>query len=377
MRKININIQGYPEIMNKTFLSKVANRKHPMAKLPAYGKKTEPTKYHEEVLIEDRFKELVDSYADTFSVDKDDIGWFDVMMNAGTNGMAAIKLEKPHRPKLIKLAEKIIREQYNLGKDEVLFDLEIVDPGECGFPDEMNKNKKVGDDFEQTDDLDALKKRTINALSQGAAKKSHYIFHLYGEEMNKISPQLSTHYQKALIANDLFYYIMDDDMLGNMMDSNDDSANAGYVKLNFDGPIPVIEAKAINFPILIHEMTKGCITLFSIPGIQNMTQEIIDETDFVMAELYEIRFGPTIWQEFHMLIDLDDYDVKKLIMVEVFKKEAEEFHEFMNDVMNKPDEAKKELKRIAKDIKMRIMNYEFEKELNEELPDVDFSQFDF
>jgi hypothetical protein len=170
---------------------------------------------------------------------------------------------------------------------------------------------------------------------------------------------------------------MDDDMLGNMMDSNDDSANAGYVKLNFDGPIPVIEAKAINFPILIHEMTKGCITLFSIPGIQNMTQEIIDETDFVMAELYEIRFGPTIWQEFHMLIDLDDYDVKKLIMVEVFKKEAEEFHEFMNDVMNKPDEAKKELKRIAKDIKMRIMNYEFEKELNEDLPDVDFSQFDF
>jgi hypothetical protein len=377
MRKINIDIQGYPNIMDNTFLQKVANRKHPMAKLPSYSKKDEPTKYHEEHILESRFKELVDSYSNTFSVEKENIFWFEVMMNAGNNGMAAIMLEKPHRPKLIKLAEKIIREQYNLSEDEVLFDLEIVDPGQCKFPEEMNKNKKVDDDFEQTDDLDALKKRTINALSQGAAKKSHYIFHLYGEEMDKISKDLSTYYQKALIANDLFYYIMNDDMLSNMMDSDDDSANAGYVKLNFDGPIPVIEAKAINFPILIHEMTKGCISLFSVPGIQNMTQETIDETDFVMAELYEIRFGPTIWQSFHSAIDVDDYDVKKLIMVELFKKDSEEFHEFMNDVLNKPDEAQKEIKRIAKDIKMKIMNYEFEKESNEDLPDVDFSQFGF
>jgi hypothetical protein len=108
-----------------------------------------------------------------------------------------------------------------------------------------------------------------------------------------------------------------------------------------------------------------------------MTQETIDETDFVMAELYEIRFGPTIWQSFHSAIDVDDYDVKKLIMVELFKKDSEEFHEFMNDVLNKPDEAQKEIKRIAKDIKMKIMNYEFEKESNEDLPDVDFSQFGF
>ena len=378
MRKINIDIQGYPKIMNDKFLRKVANRKHPMAKLPSYSKKDEPTKYHEEVIVESRFKELCDSYSNTFNRNKEEIGFFEVMMNTAANGMSAVRLEMPHRPKLIKLAEKIIREQYNLSKDEVLFDLEIVNPGQCSFPHEINKNKRVDEDYEQTEDLDALKKRTINSLSQGAAKKSHYIFHMYGEEMDKISPDLSTLYQKALISNDLFYYLLDDDMLADQLESDDDSLNAGYVKINFDGPVPVIEAKAINFPILIHEMTKGCITLFSIPGIQDMTQEIIDETDFVMAEIYEIRFGPTIWQSFHSTIDVEDYDIKKLIMVELFKKESEEFHEFMKDVLNNPEAAQKETKRIAKDIKMKIMNYEFEKQADEEdLPDVDFSQFGF
>ena len=378
MRKINIDIQGYPNIMNDDFLRKVANRKHPMAKLPSYTKKDEPTKYHEETIIENRFKELCDSYSNTFEINKENIGFFEVMLNAGSNGMEAIMLEKPHRPKLIKLAEKIIREQYNLSKDEVLFDLEIVDPGKCSFPEDMNTNKRVDDDYEQTEDLDALKKRTINALSQGAAKKSHYIFHMYGDEMDAISPQLSKYYQMALIANDLFYYLLNDDMLSDMLDSDDDSLNAGYVKLNFDGPIPVIEAKAINFPILIHEMTKGCISLFSIPGIQDMTQEIVDETDFVMAEIYEIRFGPTIWQAFHSSIDVEDYDIKKLIMVELFKKESEDFHEFMKDVLNNPEGAQKETRRIAQEIKLKIMNYEFEKQAHEEdLPDVDFTQFGF
>lgn len=375
MRKINIDIKGYSDIINPKFLRNVANSTHPMAKLPCYSKKTLPTKLHEEIIVEKRYKELCDSYSNSFSTPKDQISPFELMMNAGGYGMRAISLERPHRKKLIKLAEEIIREQYNLGKDEVLFDLEIVEPGGCGFPEDMNTEKRVGSDFVQTEDIDALKKRVINALSQGAAKKSHYIFHLYKEQMDAVSPELSDAYQRALIANDLFYFVMDDDQLADMLDSDDDSLNAGYVKLNFDGPIPVIEAKAVNFPILIHEMTKGCISLFSVPGIQNMTQEIVDETDFVMAELYEIRFGPTIWQAFHGAIDVDDYDIKKLIFIELFKKDSEEFHEFMNDVLNNPDQAQNEVKKIARSIKSKIMEYNFEKENNEELPDVDFSQF--
>jgi hypothetical protein len=371
-RKPNVDLNGYSKLINPKILEKVANRRHTMAKMPYYSKKGEPEKLHEEEIIESRYKSLSDSYSNTFNVDKQSIGTMNIMMNAGSNGMAIMRNERPKREELVKLVENIIRSEYNMDKDEILFDLEIVDIGGCSLPEEMDVDKKVEDEFEQTDDYDILKKRTINALSQGAALSSHYIFHLYKDEFEEIIPQITQSYQKALIANDLFYFILNDDDLQNQLSGGDSGSNAGYCRLNFDGDIPVIEAKAISAPILLHEVTKCLITFFSIPGIQNMDQETVDETDFVMAELWDIRFGPTIWTNFHSIIDVDDYDIKKLIIMEIFKMDSITFiDDFMKKVMNDPELAKKEVKYIVKKIRNQIMEYEFEKDSD----DVDLSDF--
>jgi hypothetical protein len=370
MRKININLEGYSEIINPNILKRVANRNHTMAKMPYYPKTNEPTKLYEEDLVEGRFKELSDSYSNTFDTAKDKINPMMVMMNAGGNGMKIMGMEKPKRVQLCRLVEKIAREQFNLDKDEILFDLEIVDVGGCGLPEEMDIEKEVTEDFEQTNNLDVLKKRTINALSQGAALKSHYIFHLYRDEFEELCPGVTEIYQKALIANDMIYFMLDDDDLNGQLADGDDSSNAGYCKLNFDGDIPVIEAKAISAPILIHEVSKAIISFLSIPGIQNMDQDTIDETDFVMAELWDIRFGPTIWTEFHGCIDVDDYDIKKLIIMGLFKLNSSEFIGFMSDVHNNNEKARKEVKYMAKDIRNKIMDYQFD----QDLPDIDLSE---
>jgi hypothetical protein len=158
--------------------------------------------------------------------------------------------------------------------------------------------------------------------------------------------------------------MLSDDDLNAQLASGDDSANAGYCKINWEGDVPVLEAKAISAPILIHEITKCIITFLSIPGIQNMDQETIDETDFVMAELWDIRFGPTIWVEFHDCIDIDDYDVKKLIIMELFKLESKTFIDFMTNVFNNKEKAKREVKNIVKDIRRKIVDYTFEQDLD-------------
>jgi hypothetical protein len=95
-----------------------------------------------------------------------------------------------------------------------------------------------------------------------------------------------------------------------------------------------------------------------------MDQETIDETDFVMAELWDIRFGPTIWVEFHDCIDIDDYDVKKLIIMELFKLESKTFIDFMTNVFNNKEKAKREVKNIVKDIRRKIVDYTFEQDLD-------------
>jgi hypothetical protein len=362
-RQPNVDITGYSPLINEDILNKVANRVHPMAKMPYYHKKNEPTKLHEEEIVENRYKGLIDSYVNTFGGDIAGVNPMGVMMNAGMNGMMIMGLEKPKRVELVHLVERIMREEWNISEDEILFDLEIVDVGGCSLPDEMDKETEVPEDFEQSANYDVLKKRTINALSQGSALASHYIFHMYRDDFERLCPNVTDIYQKALIANDLFYFILDDNSLNSQLASDDDSSNAGYCRLNFDGEIPVIEAKAISAPILLHEVTKALITFFSIPGIQNMDQETINETDYVMAELWDIRFGTTLWGLFHSIIDENDYDIKKLIIMEVFKIDSETFiKEFMYNVMNNQELAKKELSYIVKKIRSRIMEYEFEKD---------------
>ena len=101
-----------------------------------------------------------------------------------------------------------------------------------------------------------------------------------------------------------------------------------------------------------------------------MDQDTIDETDFVMAELWDIRFGPSIWTEFHNCIDFDDYDVKKLIIMELFKLNSSDFIDFMGYVLKDTEKAKKEVKYIVKDIRRKIMDYQFE----QDLPDIDLSE---
>jgi hypothetical protein len=360
MRNINIDLTGYSKIINKKILNRVANKKHTMANMPYYDKSNEPTKLYEEQLIESRFKELSNSYSRSFNTDITNIDPFDVMINAAKNGYMILSKEKPKRSELVKLAEKIGREQFNLSNDEVIFDLELVNPGDCSFPGEIDKEQKIEEDFVQSTDFDVLKKRTINALSQGSALKSHYIFHLYADEFNKLCPGITDNYQKALIANDLIYFTIDDDQFQSGLCSGDDSNNSGYCRINFDGDVPVIEAKAINTPILIHEITKAIITLLSIPGIQNMREDIADETDFIMSELWEIRFGANIWNNFHSLISVDDYDIKKLIIMDIFKIDSETFvNEFMYNVLNNPELAKKEINFMVKDIRKKISNYQF------------------
>jgi hypothetical protein len=116
----------------------------------------------------------------------------------------------------------------------------------------------------------------------------------------------------------------------------------------------------MNFPILILEMTKGIISLFSVAGLpKEGAKKIIDYADTIIAELWDIRLFPTMWGNLHSLIDPQDYDIKKLIMIELFKKDAEDFIDFMSLLEHRPDYAKKEIDGIVKEKRMEIMEYNF------------------
>jgi hypothetical protein len=349
-----MDLTGYKNLIDPQLLDRVKNNTHTMADMPYYPKNYEIN------MVEKRYKELCDAYSKAFQTPTQTMSHMGVLMGGSQNGMESIARERGNREELIILAEKIVREQFNLGEDEVEFDIDIVEVGKCKFHKDMNITKTIPENFKQSENKDIIKKRTINALSQGAAKKSHYIFHLYHDEINAIVPDITNYYQRAFTGNDLLYFALNDNLFSQYVQGNGSGNNAGYVRLDFSGKIPVIEAKGINMPLLIHEMTKGVISLLSVPGIQNMSQGVIDETDFIMSEIWEIRFGATLWETFHSNIDVDDYDIKKVIIMNIFNMPSDEFINFMDDVVNDPEKSKKTVSNIAKKIRIDKMNYDFE-----------------
>jgi len=365
MRKSGLQLGDYPNLIAKSTIEKLSKRTHPLGKLPYYDQSTHPESWREEMIASERYKELIDSYSNTFQTPKELISPMEVMMSAGGAMFRATNMESGKRVALCDLAEKIIRDEWNLGYDEVIFDLEIMEPGTIKLPEEMSMEtpltQEEKEEIENDEELlaEVVKRRTINAFSQGASLRALYIFHLYRDDIEKIVPDVIPFYQKALIANDLFYYLISDEDFQQQIQSND-SNNAGYVDLDFSGEIPKIIAKGMNFPILILEMTKGIISLFSVAGLPKKdAKKVIDYTDTIIAELWDIRLFPTMWGNLHGLIDVDDYDIKKLILIELFKKDAESFIEFMSLVEHRPDYAKKEIDSIARSKRMEIMEYNF------------------
>jgi hypothetical protein len=375
MRKSGLQLGDYPNYIAKSTVGKLSNRTHPLAKMPYYDQSTHPEMWREEAIACERYKELVDSYCNTFGLDdKSQLNPMEVMMCAGSANYIAVNKESGKRTTLCNLAEKIIREEWFLGKDEVIFDLEILEPGKIKLPENMSMQSPLTEEekekIENEMEDEIVKRRTINALAQGASLRGHYLFHLYRTEIEEIVPDITGYYQKALIANDLFYYLISDEMFQQQIEA-DDSNNAGYVKLDFSGDIPKIIAKAINLPILIHEMIKGIVSLLSVAGLpEKDADKVIDYTDTIVAELWDIRLFPIIWANFHALIDEEDYDVKKLILMDLFKRDAEDFIDFMSLLEHRPDYAKKEIKDIVKEKRMEIMEYNF---IKDDLDNLDLS----
>lgn len=359
------NLDGYPNFIAEENIKDLKNRTHALGKLPVYSSINEPRFNHEELLASCRYKFLIDEYCRAYDIEKEEFNPMMIMMSLPMLVMKIMNDEYPHKTELIKIAEEIVRTEYNLSKDEVIFNLEILDSPTTKMPKECNTEKSFELDEVFPDDIEAeiVKRRIINGLIQGAAKKGHFMFHLAGERLNEMIPGITKTYQQAIIANDLLYYLVGDkDFCSSFID--DENASS-YVKLNFDGDIPVIEAKAFSFPILVHEMVKGVIELLATQGqaeSEETAKMVLDLCDLVKAEMWCCRLGTEFWVALHELIDIDHYDIKKLILMDVFKMPAEEFNDFFYDVLNNKKDAQKVVSNITSSRLSRIVDYNFDQE---------------
>lgn len=255
----------------------------------------------------------------------------------------AIQLERPFRRELQDLAISSVKEDYGLGDDDLHFRAELKDLG--NFESEYRGMEQRGRANPRTRPVDVelapeiSKRRYINAIIQGGARKIQNRFFYDAPELNRLDPQLPPLYAKMMSTDDLSYWSIPDSAIALLSGSGMD-ARSGSVQLIFPEkgsnlPITVF-AEAISYPILMHELGKGVLEALALAGLphdRQIRQRVLAEADKLENESWDLRLGPAIWDKFAKLLRDDELGVRNKLLSELFKLPAPEFNRTLRAVL--------------------------------------------
>jgi hypothetical protein len=153
----------------------------------------------------------------------------------------------------------------------------------------------------------------------------------------------------------------------------------GREYVDFSGDKPKIVAEAWIFPVLLNELIKGSMELLAAHGLpedEREAQYVIDKADFLESEVWDMRLGPGIWEKFIDAIDGSAYEIKHYLYYEIAQMPANEFHDFMKELLSGSKKGKQMLVDLANDVQADIKKREADQVLGSYGDDDDYGYGD-
>jgi hypothetical protein len=352
----------HPERMHPGLEGKLRSGEHIFGKSKSIPVGSESQNYSEK-LAGQRFKEIVNK-----------VKRYHGIQNISPNMMREMfqimgqvsQIESRHKEALEQLAIDIVSEEFDI-PDQML-EATLSPPGtDLGFNDseeEEEDEQDYGSDFETPKqpksaqrmeelEMEVDKRRVINALMQGAAKKGHYIFHMVADELDSIDPRLMGLYGKLMSLADFQYWVIPDTTMTGQAggvekiewrkaekpEDSDEEEEMEKINVEEGDEIPVVVAKAWIFPLLVHELIKGALELAAIEWAEghldfDEQKEVIQRADTPEGEIWGMRLGPGMWEKFLDCLGNENYDIKQWLFRELTKLPAQQFHEFMREILS-------------------------------------------
>ena len=372
------------ERMSPDIEGKLKSQDHPLGghqAFPDVDKDGIPDNF-EELIASQRFQDVVQKVKDATGVENIDPQTFmslqPMLMQAAQR---ILQIESQNKEVLENLAVELVVGEMGIPEGDLQFDAKLEKPNMSGMqqkPKEKKKKKELEfPNFEMEDeaakrlqklDLEKQKRRFINSLIQGSAKKAHYMYHLVNERLNDINPDLVGLYSIVMSVNDLMYWVMPD-MEGMIGGGGAEQAMAGKEELDLETDPPTIKAKGLMFPILVHELYKGVMEYVSahgLPSDPDMAQEVIGMEDTLPAEIWDLRLGPVIWEKFLEVYPEDFFNtdeqkrIKNYFYFKFVSLEAEEFLKLAKEILSGSQEGKNQVKKMIDGIVNQLKQEDYE-----------------
>lgn len=257
------------------------------------------------------------------------------------------EIEKPFRNELEKICYNYVVELFSIPEETIVFNIELKDNIDT-TKNKISLEPMDGDDMELNTVKDAMsikfevyKKQILNALCMGGGMdlfKPSLSF--YETEINRLNPELIDLYKKIILLND--YLLLTKEDLG-LTDENKKQIGVAEVRLGNDEYKTTIDVQGTIFPILVIETIKGLMELFvshGLPKNRKKAMQVLNQTDFIKAEPWNMRIGPELWKLFTM--SFNDIDTKELpfLLKRISKLEINKFNFLMKEIFAKTKKGK-------------------------------------
>lgn len=379
--------------------SKLATGDTPLKKVPLPKTGDEPNKNFQELLASERYKQVIQKVRQYTGINTPlrtmgDLGPLTQMMMSAHNQI--IQTERAHRDALEKVGIELVMKEFSIPEGAVEFDAKIVGLGEIDASDFNRENQgqqnapevnlEVEEDLAndlQNLDLEKAKRRLINNIIQGASKKGHYMYHYVADKIREItgSENLINQYGVLMSINDTLYWQLGDEQMQMMMGGGGgEPMVGGKESVDRNSDPPKITVRAINFPVLVHELIKGWLELLSHhgdPSDEETFSAVQASEDTLEKEMWDLRLGPAIWDRIRtqfpedILTDEDKYELQNYLIAEIFKLPARNFLVFAKEVIGGTVKGKRLMNELMDGIEKMLKDEEFEQAVQQFESDLD------
>ena len=261
-----------------------------------------------------------------------------------------IDAEEGYRDELEMIAAQMVTDAYPIiDYANIKIDAKIVGMGDLNIPPTPGE-VSVED---APPEAQQAKRRIINGITQGASIRGAFGFMLFKEYLDDINPALVEKYNEIL---KMAFGIYDDENAIAMMLAalaQGQKMQGGESEMEYDEETGqfVIKARAICFPMLVHEIVKGLYEIVGTEGFgtdKEQNQAIVGAVDKLSNEPNDLRFGKFLYDAISKIYnesDVEDARVRELFFAALYKLDDAEFFPFVENAVN--DELTRDQKQWA------------------------------
>ena len=255
-----------------------------------------------------------------------------------------IRAEDGYRDELEMVAAQMVTDAYPIvDYANIKIDAKIVSMSDINLPPPPPQEDPTLPDFGEDDpEKIKAKRRIINGITQGASIRGAFGFMLFDEYLNAINPELVGKYNEIL---KLSFGIYDNEEAIAMilaMIAQNMNMPGGESEMEYDEENEqfVVKARAICYPMLVHEIVKGLYEIVGTEGFgpdKEKNQAIINQVDKLSNEPRDFQYGKFIYDAISKIYDeshINDPRVRELFFAELYRLPDDEFFPFVENAIN-------------------------------------------